>query len=412
MTIQGIRYYIDVEGRSIELPEGEVTVGRSRNCTVAVKDVTVSRHHATIWLEAGRARVCDLGSSNGTFVNGRRVQGEAGLASGDKVAVGETEMQLRIVTPAESPEATVRIEFGDLFCPRCGAPVPRGAMACVACSQAIVAPPVAVAVPVAPVPPTPPAPPAPPPPQAVPPPRPPQSMPAPPAGVVPPPAPPPSFGPLPPAPAPAPRPFAPTPTPTPSPFAQPPAAPPRPSTPAPPVPPTGAAPEPPREMLSSIREIELAPAPVVPAGLPGRATGPAAQLAPAGFWVRLGAYLIDVVVMSAVYLLVVGPLWLVGRPQLGMSLGSLTMVAAGLALAFVGWGRFGTTPGKHLLGLRVVDVAKPNQVGIGAVKALIRWLGYMLSGMVLGIGFLLIAFRSDKRGLHDLLAGTAVGRRR
>ena len=36
----------------------------------------------------------------------------------------------------------------------------------------------------------------------------------------------------------------------------------------------------------------------------------------------------------------------------------------------------------------------------------------MVSGMILGIGFLLIAFRADKRGLHDLLAGTVVVRRR
>ena len=409
MTTPKIRYYIDVEGRSIELPDGEATIGRSRNCTVAVKDVTVSRHHATIWFEAGKAKVRDIGSSNGTYVNGRRVQGESALASGDKVSVGETEMLVRIVAPAESPEATVRIEFGDLFCPRCGAPVPRGASACVACSQLIAAPASGETAPVAPAPSVP-LPPLTAPPTNQPPNAPPVAAiaapvatpPPPPLAPPPPPMPPPSpaFGPLPSAPAPRPS------------------APPR--APAPPAMAGGspgvatsrpAAPEPPREMLSSIREIELAAPPAMPA-VQARATTPAA-FAPAGFWVRFGAYLIDAVAMSVVYLIVAGPLFLMGSYTLGANLGGLTMLAAGLALALVGWGRYGTTPGKHLLGLRVVTIdAKPGQVGIGTTKALIRWLGYMVSGMVLGIGLLLIAFRADKRGLHDLLAGTAVGRRR
>ena len=109
MTIQGTRYYIDVEGRSIELPEGEATVGRSRNCTVAVKDVTVSRHHATICFEGGRAKVRDLGSSNGTFVNGQRVDGEIPLADGDRVVVGEAELVLRMLAPLGPAEATARL---------------------------------------------------------------------------------------------------------------------------------------------------------------------------------------------------------------------------------------------------------------------------------------------------------------
>ena len=62
------------------------------------------------------------------------------------------------------------------------------------------------------------------------------------------------------------------------------------------------------------------------------------------------------------------------------------------------------------LQVAVLDARSPG--GIGTTKAIIRWLGYMLSGMIFGIGFLLIAFRGDKRGLHDLLAGTYVGRRR
>ena len=71
-------------------------------------------------------------------------------------------------------------------------------------------------------------------------------------------------------------------------------------------------------------------------------------------------------------------------------LGSLLSFAAALAIVFVGWGRFGTSPGKKLLGLAVVaDGVAPGE-GIGAVKALVRWIGYFLSALLLGIGFLLI----------------------
>ena len=109
------------------------------------------------------------------------------------------------------------------------------------------------------------------------------------------------------------------------------------------------------------------------APVPSRPVSRGPSDAPAGFLVRLGAYLIDVVAMMVLYLLVAGPFFLIGRYSLAGMLGSMTMIAAGLALALVGWGRFGTTPGKHLLGLRVAMAdAKPGQVGIGTTKALIR----------------------------------------
>jgi len=47
-----------------------------------------------------------------------------------------------------------------------------------------------------------------------------------------------------------------------------------------------------------------------------------------------------------------------------------------------------------------------SRIGFG--RALLRWLGSVLNGMTLGLGFLVVAFRADKRGLHDLIAGTKV----
>ena len=72
----------------------------------------------------------------------------------------------------------------------------------------------------------------------------------------------------------------------------------------------------------------------------------------------------------------------------------------------VGWGLFGATPGKWLVGLRVVD--HHGRCPIGPTRALLRLIAYCISSTVLGIGHLMILFRSDNRALHDILAGTRV----
>ncbi|HEX8703558.1 MAG TPA: sigma 54-interacting transcriptional regulator [Myxococcaceae bacterium] len=76
-------------GRRFEVVS-EVTLGRSPSCEVPVDDDKVSRRHARIFMREGQARLQDLGSRNGTLLNGERVEGEALLLPGDRVQVGET----------------------------------------------------------------------------------------------------------------------------------------------------------------------------------------------------------------------------------------------------------------------------------------------------------------------------------
>ena len=98
-----------------------------------------------------------------------------------------------------------------------------------------------------------------------------------------------------------------------------------------------------------------------------------------------------------------------------LALGLLTRLAAlsqipillGAVFYVYHWGVKGATPGKRLLGL--VVVAEDGSVPIGLSRAAIRVLGYLLSGLTLGIGFLMIALSGS--GLHDRLAGTRVVRR-
>jgi uncharacterized RDD family membrane protein YckC len=78
-----------------------------------------------------------------------------------------------------------------------------------------------------------------------------------------------------------------------------------------------------------------------------------------------------------------------------------------LVITTLFWKKFkGTTPGKRFVGIKIVD-AKTLQ-DISNIQAITRSIGYIASSLVLGIGFLMIAFRKDKRSLHDLLADTLV----
>jgi pSer/pThr/pTyr-binding forkhead associated (FHA) protein len=68
-----------------------ITIGRSEECSVVVNDAKVSRMHAQLVQDdEGRISVVDLGSTNGTRVNGARIAGEMRLNSGDEVRIGDT----------------------------------------------------------------------------------------------------------------------------------------------------------------------------------------------------------------------------------------------------------------------------------------------------------------------------------
>jgi uncharacterized RDD family membrane protein YckC len=100
---------------------------------------------------------------------------------------------------------------------------------------------------------------------------------------------------------------------------------------------------------------------------------------------------------------------LVGLATEDVSQAQLLQIAFG-AIYMVGfWVADGATPGKKVFGLRV-QMVNGEPIGIGA--GLLRYVGYYVSGLTLGIGFLMVAFTPEKRGLHDYIAGTVVVRQR
>lgn len=72
----------------------------------------------------------------------------------------------------------------------------------------------------------------------------------------------------------------------------------------------------------------------------------------------------------------------------------------------LGWVYWAATPGKRLLGCRVVDAASLRPVGWK--QALLRFLGYYVSLLCLGLGFLWILWDKRRQGFHDKIANTLV----
>jgi pSer/pThr/pTyr-binding forkhead associated (FHA) protein len=73
-------------------PGRELVLGRSAECSLQLPVASASRRHASVGWRGGRAVLRDLGSTNGTFLNGDRIEGEALLASGDRIAIGGFEL--------------------------------------------------------------------------------------------------------------------------------------------------------------------------------------------------------------------------------------------------------------------------------------------------------------------------------
>ncbi len=82
------------------VPEREVVIGRSRGCELMLQAGQASRRHAAVRFEGDHFRVRDLGSTNGTFVNGESLASERVLQPGDRIEIGET-----IVTFCQVDEA-------------------------------------------------------------------------------------------------------------------------------------------------------------------------------------------------------------------------------------------------------------------------------------------------------------------
>ena len=93
--VAGARCRLTWREGCVDLVEGEHVLGRDPNVQVVLSFPGVSRRHAVLRVEGATVTIEDLGSKNGTFVAGRRVDGRMPLAEGDAIRIGSVELTLR-----------------------------------------------------------------------------------------------------------------------------------------------------------------------------------------------------------------------------------------------------------------------------------------------------------------------------
>ncbi len=135
----------------------------------------------------------------------------------------------------------------------------------------------------------------------------------------------------------------------------------------------------------------------------------------AGFWIRFFAYIIDSIVMAGIFAVIFAIIAVVlgvdsfsrwmGDPATSVSINGLSFI---VGLAYFVWMESSekqATVGKMAMGIIVVDDAGRR---LTPGRAAGRYLGKIISSIILLIGFIMVAFHEKKKGLHDVMANTLV----
>jgi pSer/pThr/pTyr-binding forkhead associated (FHA) protein len=90
-------------GKAYELAVEKTTIGRVDDNTFPIAEASVSSHHCEILLRGSDVIVHDLNSTNGTFINGHQITGEAPLKGGQILRLGQVEMRLEDGSAQKAP---------------------------------------------------------------------------------------------------------------------------------------------------------------------------------------------------------------------------------------------------------------------------------------------------------------------
>jgi DNA-binding winged helix-turn-helix (wHTH) protein len=100
----GISCRLVLETREVALATGENIIGRDQDAVLWIDHTGVSRHHARILVSDGGATLEDLGSKNGTYLSGARLDGASPLSDGDEIRIGPTRMTFRALFSGASTQ--------------------------------------------------------------------------------------------------------------------------------------------------------------------------------------------------------------------------------------------------------------------------------------------------------------------
>ena len=101
-TRSHVRLRLFLEDREIALREGENVLGRVDEGIIWFESPTVSRRHARILVAGAAATLEDLGSKNGTFLGGRRLDSPSPVSDGDEIRLGRVRMTFRVLPPVST----------------------------------------------------------------------------------------------------------------------------------------------------------------------------------------------------------------------------------------------------------------------------------------------------------------------
>lgn len=131
----------------------------------------------------------------------------------------------------------------------------------------------------------------------------------------------------------------------------------------------------------------------------------------AGFWLRAGASILDNLLIGVVVFVIAFALGYMGviNPDASSTADIVFEIILNVAaLVFVVgcWIKYAGTPAKRLLGLKVLDADTGEHLTAG--RAILRYIGYIPSTLVLLLGFIWVAFDKKKQGWHDKIANSVV----
>ena len=132
-----------------------------------------------------------------------------------------------------------------------------------------------------------------------------------------------------------------------------------------------------------------------------------------GFWARLAASIVDNLLLVAVtwplLLLIYGFSYLEQQSVIAGPADALISWVLPAVIIITLWRRIQSTPGKLIFRARVVDADTGQPASLG--RYVLRYVGYFLSAIPLGLGFIWVAFDKRKQGWHDKMANTVVVQR-
>ena len=105
-------------GKAHELKVEKTTIGRVDDNTFPIPEASVSSHHCEVLLRGAEIVLRDLNSTNGTFINGQQLTGEAVLKAGQIIRLGQVEMRLENPEPKSAAAAAKKLPDQTMVIPQ------------------------------------------------------------------------------------------------------------------------------------------------------------------------------------------------------------------------------------------------------------------------------------------------------